>query len=125
LKRLVHAVGFDDAPFERTHRGDVLVVGAICSGARLDGVLSGAVRRDGANSTRVLADLIGRSRFRGHLQAILLQGIALAGFNVVNIHALHESTRCRSSWSRGDRPTWQRFAARSSAAFAAARASGS
>jgi hypothetical protein len=88
-RRLSHVIGFDDAPFERSHRGDVLVVGAMFAGARLDGVLSGKVRRDGANATRVLADIISRSHFRDHLQVILLQGIAFAGFNVVDIHALH------------------------------------
>jgi len=91
-RRLSHAVGFDDAPFDLRHRGDVLVVGAVYAGARLDAVLSGTVRRDGANGTRVLAELVARSRFRGHLQLILLQGIALAGFNVVDIQALHRAT---------------------------------
>lgn len=90
-RRLSHVVGFDDAPFDRAHRGDVLVVGAVYAGLRLEGVLSGKVRRDGANSTRVLVDLITRSRFRAHLQAVLLQGIAFAGFNVVDLHALHEA----------------------------------
>lgn len=92
MRRLSHAVGFDDAPFERRHRGDVLVVGAVYAGARLDAVLSGTVRRDGANATRALAQLVTRSRFREHLQVILLQGIALAGFNVVDIRALHRAT---------------------------------
>lgn len=87
--RFAHVVGFDDAPFARAHRGDVLVVGAVYAGARLEGVLAGTVRRDGANATRVVADLVRRSRFRGHLQLVLLQGIALAGFNVVDLHALH------------------------------------
>jgi len=87
--RISHVIGFDDAPFERTHRGDVLIVGAVYAGTRLEGVLSGKVRRDGANSTRVLIDLVARSRFRAHAQAILLQGIACAGFNVVDIHKLH------------------------------------
>jgi len=88
--RLSHVIGFDDAPFPRAHRGDVLVVGAVFSGSRLDGVLSGRVRRDGANATRVLADMAARSRFAPQLQAILVQGIALAGFNVVDIEALHD-----------------------------------
>ena len=30
-----HVVGVDDAPFKRNHRDDVLVVGAVFSGARL------------------------------------------------------------------------------------------
>ena len=89
--RFSHVIGFDDAPFKRTHRGDVLVVGSVFSGSRLEGVLSGKVRRDGANATRVLIDLLQRSKFRDHIQVILLQGIALAGFNVVDIHALHRA----------------------------------
>jgi endonuclease V-like protein UPF0215 family len=87
-QRFSHVVGFDDAPFDRAHRGDVLVVGTVFAGMRLEGVLSGNVRRDGTNSTRVLADLVRRSRFRAHLQLVMLQGIALAGFNVIDIHAL-------------------------------------
>lgn len=84
-----NVIGFDDAPFERAHRGDVLVVGAAYSGARLEGVLTAKVRRDGANGTRVLAELVRGSRFFRHTQVILLQGIAFAGFNVVDLHALH------------------------------------
>jgi endonuclease V-like protein UPF0215 family len=89
--RFSHVVGFDDAPFERAHRGDVLVVGAVYAGTRLEGVLAGKVRRDGANATRVIADLVCRSRFRAHLQLALLQGIAFAGFNVVDLQALHHA----------------------------------
>lgn len=53
-----HVIGFDDAPFSIAHRGDVLVVGAIYAAERLTGVVSGKVRRDGANATRVLAGLV-------------------------------------------------------------------
>ncbi|MBI4510364.1 MAG: DUF99 family protein [Deltaproteobacteria bacterium] len=88
-----HVVGIDDAPFARDHRGDVLVVGAVYSGPALHGVLSSKVRRDGTNSTQVLAAMIGRSRFAPQLHAVLLEGIALAGFNVVDIHDLSEQLR--------------------------------
>lgn len=88
-KTIGHAIGIDDAPFERDHRGDVPIVGAVFGGERLEGVLSSKVRRDGANATDRIAAMIERSRFCTHLGAVLLQGIALAGFNVVDIHALH------------------------------------
>jgi endonuclease V-like protein UPF0215 family len=88
-QRLSHVIGFDDGPFERSHRGDVLLVGAVYAGTRLEGVLSGRVRRDGVNSTAVMARMVRASRFAGHLQAVLLQGIAVAGFNVVDVEALH------------------------------------
>jgi uncharacterized protein len=89
-RRFSHVVGVDDAPFPKGHRGDVRVVATVFCETRLEGLLSGKIRRDGANSTRALAELIGGSRFAAHLQAVLLQGIALGGFNVVDIHALSE-----------------------------------
>lgn len=84
-----HVVGVDDAPFKRNHRGDVLVIGAVFSGARLEGVLSSKVRRDGANATSRIATMVGESRFYPQLDTVLLQGIAMAGFNVIDIQQLH------------------------------------
>ncbi len=49
--------------------------------------LSGKVRRDGVNATDALIALV-RGKFREHVRAVLLQGIALAGFNVVDVHRL-------------------------------------
>ena len=79
----------DDAPFAPEHRGDVPVFATVFAGPRLEGVLSRRVRRDGANATRVLAAMLGTSKFAPQLQLVLLQGIALAGFNVVDLPALH------------------------------------
>lgn len=86
--RFSHVIGFDDAPFTREHRGRVLVVGTAWSGLRLEGVLSTHVRRDGADATRATAACVLGSRFAVHTRLVMFQGIALAGFNVVDIHAL-------------------------------------
>jgi endonuclease V-like protein UPF0215 family len=88
---LRNVIGFDDAPFARDHRGDVLLVGVVCSRTRLDGVVSGRVRRDGANATAEMIRVIRASQFTRHVQAVLLQGIAVAGFNVVDMVTLHEA----------------------------------
>jgi len=87
----MNVIGFDDGPFPREHRGDVLLVGAVCSGTRLDGVVRGSIRRDGTNATREMVRLVRASQFEEHLQAVLLQGIAVGGFNVVDIHGLREA----------------------------------
>jgi endonuclease V-like protein UPF0215 family len=81
-------IGFDDAPFRPCHRGDVTVIGAVFNRARLEGVIRGKVRKDGANATTNLVRLIEQSRFASSLQAVLLQGVTLAGFNVVDLAAL-------------------------------------
>ena len=89
--RISHVVGFDDAPFAPGHRGNVLLVGAVYAGGRLDGVLSGQVRRDGANAGATLVRLVSQSRFAAQLQAVLVQGIAFAGFNVIDIWAVQRA----------------------------------
>lgn len=86
-----HTLGLDDAPFAAGHRGDVKLIGAVFAGLRLEGVLCGQVRRDGANATRAIVNLVSRSRYRRQLQLVLLQGIAFAGFNVVDLGGLHRA----------------------------------
>jgi uncharacterized protein len=90
---LANVIGFDDAPFSRAHRGDVPIVGAVFARTRLDGVIIDRVRRDGRNSTARIAAALRQSRFSGHVQAIVLQGIALAGFNVVDLAELHRRSK--------------------------------
>lgn len=86
----MNTIGFDDAPFLREHRGDVLLVGVVCARTRADGIVSTRVRRDGTNATARIEQSILASGFRRHLHAVLLQGIAVAGFNVVDVHTLSE-----------------------------------
>ena len=93
-QRWSHVIGFDDGPFRPEYRGDVLVVGAVFAAERLDGVLSCRVRRDGANATAQLAICVQQSRFHPQVHALMLQGIAFAGFNVVDIHALAAMLAC-------------------------------
>jgi endonuclease V-like protein UPF0215 family len=86
---LTNVVGFDDGPFQRGRRGArVLLVGAVCARTRLDGVISGRITQDGRNATATLAALVRGSQFDRHVRAVLLNGIAFGGFNVVDIHAL-------------------------------------
>jgi endonuclease V-like protein UPF0215 family len=87
-RRFSYVIGVDDAPFAHGYRGDVPIVGAVFNGARLEGVVISSVRRDGANGTEKVARMIEASRFASSLQAVLLQGITLAGFNVVDLAAL-------------------------------------
>ncbi|MGB1276817.1 MAG: DUF99 family protein [Nannocystaceae bacterium] len=89
MRRLSNVIGIDDAPFVRSHRGDVPIIGVVTTRARVDGIVRSRVRRDGVNSTTRIAELVTEFKFAEHLQAVILQGIALAGFNVVDIHGLH------------------------------------
>jgi len=89
--RFTNVIGFDDSPFDKHRDRRVLVVGAVYSDSRLVGVLSAYITPDGSEATATVQRMIQRSRFAGQAQAILLQGIAMAGFNVIDIHALHDA----------------------------------
>lgn len=55
-------------------------------------MISTRVRRDGANATQRLIDCLTGSKYLDQLHAILLQGIAFAGFNVVDLQRLRQVT---------------------------------
>ena len=93
IRRFVHVVGIDDAPFPPGFRGDVTVIAAVMSHARLDGVLTSKLRKDGINATDRLIAMIGKSRFYDQLHLVMLQGIAFGGFNVVDLPRLAGSLR--------------------------------
>jgi len=86
---LSNIIAFDDAPFAHFHRGNVRIVGTVYAGLRFDGILTGHVRRDGANAAKKIAKLVRNSKFAEHVQLIMLQGIALGGFNVVDVPYLN------------------------------------
>jgi uncharacterized protein len=89
-KRYSNLIGFDDAPFPRGYSGPVKLVGAVFAGTRFDGVVVGQIEKDGADSTDEIVRLVGGTRFAEHVQLVVLQGIAVGGFNVVDALALQQ-----------------------------------
>lgn len=83
--RRVRTLGIDDGPFSPGSRRDVLVVGAVYSGPEFEGLLSTRVRQDGRNSTTKLVQMIRGSKFQQQLHLVMLDGITLGGFNVVDL----------------------------------------
>ncbi len=93
IKPGVRSIGIDDGPFDRSKRGDVLVVGAVYrGGATFDGLLTTKVRKDGWNATDRLVSMLKQSKFHPQLHYIILDGIAFGGFNIVDIDKLHLET---------------------------------
>jgi len=88
-----NVIAFDDAPFPRDYKGDVKIAGAVFAGLRFDGLLIDKVRKDGANSAKKIVELVKSSKFNEHIQLVMLQGISLAGFNVVDTHFIFKELR--------------------------------
>ena len=87
-----NVIGFDDGPFpKRDEEADfvsVPLVGAVYARDRLDGLLTGTCTRDGDDATSSIATIVRHSRFDEHVRAVMIQGVTVGGFNVVDIHAL-------------------------------------
>ena len=93
MKKEIRVLGIDDGPFDKFNDKEVIVVGTVYRGGSfIDGVLSTKVKVDGDDSTDKIIKMINKSKFKPQLQAIILDGIAVGGFNVVDVKKLNEKT---------------------------------
>ncbi|PSF39412.1 DUF99 domain-containing protein [Aphanothece hegewaldii CCALA 016] len=88
LRRTIRVIGFDDAPFVRGSGQPVGVAGVICGNTRFEGMLWGEVEADGWDGTEQLCKWLSKSKFLPQLHLILLDGICLGGFNVIDLPLL-------------------------------------
>ncbi len=82
-------LGVDDGPF---HFGDdeVPLVGvAVQAPAYIEGVLMARAHVDGRDATERILGMVRGSRYREGLRMLFLNGIAVGGFNVIDVDALH------------------------------------
>ena len=94
MRQEIRVLGIDDSPFDRQKGKNVLVVGTFFRGGKLmDGLLSTYIRKDGVNSTKKLSEMVNRSKFKTQIRALLLNGIAVGGFNVIDIPKLSKLTK--------------------------------
>ncbi len=92
MKPQVHVLAVDDAPF-RFDSETAMVVGVVMRLPNyLEGVLRSECEVDGEDANVVLETMVQGSRFKRQLKAIMVDGVALGGFNIVDIDALHEAT---------------------------------
>src|SRR5256712_13192386 len=89
MKAKSRFLGIDDAPF-RFSDETVPVVGVVVQApSYIEGVLITLAEVDGHDATERIAAMVRRSRYLAGLAAILIDGTAVGGFNVIDIYALH------------------------------------
>ena len=94
MKKEIRIIGIDDSPFDKFRDKKILVVGVIMRGGSwVDGILSTKVTVDGNDSTKKIIEMINNCKFKPQLQCIFLDGIAVAGFNVIDVKELNRKTK--------------------------------
>ncbi|MBI2076615.1 MAG: DUF99 family protein [Candidatus Aenigmarchaeota archaeon] len=93
MKKEIRIIAWDDCAFGFRQKY-VTAVGVVFRGAAfLDGLLSTKTTKDGTDSTDMIAKSVLDSRHYDQLSYIMLNGITIAGFNVVDIKGLNERTK--------------------------------
>jgi hypothetical protein len=98
IKEGARIIAITSGPITRKNRKkelgtDTLTVGVIGRRGAIEGILSCYIECDGNDATRKIIHMISKSRFKEQIKIIALNGIALAGLNVVNVDLLEKKLK--------------------------------
>ena len=94
MKKEIRLLGIDDAPFDKFKDKKTLILGVFFrGGSSVDGVLSEVVDVDGDDSSLKIIRMVKTSKFYTQLRAIMLKGIAVGGFNLIDISEISKKTK--------------------------------
>jgi len=94
IKPEIRVLGVDDGAFKPHVKGQVPVIGVVFRGGFwLDGIMHTSIAVDGFDATDRMASMINRSPHYKQLRVIMLNGVTFAGFNIVDVKALHAATK--------------------------------
>jgi endonuclease V-like protein UPF0215 family len=90
MKSQIRVLGIDDGPFSFDQERTPVVGVAMRLPGYVEGVMTTDVEVDGLDSTNQLIEMLANSRYLDQLKLIMLDGAALGGFNVVDIHRINQ-----------------------------------
>ena len=109
MKRQIRLLGVDDSPFTFIEKY-ATVIGVIMRGGEyLECVLRNQVAIDGSDATVVCKGMIENTRHKEQLKAMMLDGIALGGFNIVDIDEVYTSTNLPVITITRDEPDFEKI----------------
>lgn len=109
MKQQIRLLGIDDSPFTFNDKYCVVIGVVMRGGDYLECVLRNQVKIDGNDATFVCKDMIENTRHKKQLKAVLLDGIALGGFNVVDINELYNDTNLPILTITRDNPDFEKI----------------
>jgi endonuclease V-like protein UPF0215 family len=109
MKSQIRILGIDDAAFSFSDDRATVVGVVVRLPAYLEGVMVTDVGVDGLDATERLIKMLSGSRYLKQLKLIALDGIALGGFNVVDIKRLAEETGVPVATVTRDKPDMKKI----------------
>ena len=109
MKRQIRILGIDDSPFTFNDKYCTVIGAVMRGGEYLECVLSGRVAIDGNEATSICKEMIQNTKHRQQLKVVMLDGVALGGFNIVDITELYESTNLPIITITRDKPDFDKI----------------
>ena len=92
MKKQIRLLGIDDSPFTFNDQYTTVIGVIMRGGGYIDGVLRSKVSIDGIDATNICKEMIENTRYRKQLRAVMIDGIALGGFNILDIEEMYLET---------------------------------
>ena len=90
MKDFPITIGFDDANFKFSSKPNTTdLIGIICQGTRMVGMVKNEIIIDGDNATEVLIELVKQKQ--KHVQFIITDTITFGGFNIIDLEEIHNA----------------------------------
>jgi len=109
MKKQIRVLGIDDSPFTFTDKYGTLIGVIMRGGEYIECILKDQVSIDGNDATFICKQMINNSRYKKQLKAILLDGIALGGFNIVDIEEIYNTTNLPVITITRDKPDFKKI----------------
>ena len=109
MKQQIRLLGIDDSPFTFNDKYTTIIGVVMRGGEYLECVLRNQVSIDGTDATFICKEMIENTRHNKQLKAVLLDGIAFGGFNVVNIEELFNVTKIPVLTITRDKPNFEKI----------------
>ncbi|MFH1106031.1 MAG: DUF99 family protein [Candidatus Aenigmatarchaeota archaeon] len=93
IKPEIRILGWDDSPFKINDKYANVFGTIFRGGAWIDGLLKTRIKVDGSDATKKIIKCVNKTRHYEQLRVIMIDGITMAGFNVLDIKELFEKTQ--------------------------------
>lgn len=109
MKKQIRILGIDDSPFAFNDKFCKVIGVVMRGGEYIECVLSSQVRIDGNEATTKCKEMVNNSKYKKQLKVIMLDGVALGGFNIVDINELYNSTNIPVVTITRDEPNFDKI----------------
>ena len=93
MKSQMKLLGVDDGSFHFVDKTTIIIGIIMRANGYLEGVLKHNIQVDGSDATDVLIEMIVHTCHRKQLQAMMLDGASVGGFNIIDIERIFQETK--------------------------------